>query len=166
MRPAFSDECMPSQHHSARLFSAGDSLFLTVPLTSTGEPGQLEASLRHLDQALNAGRHHLQQREALASSSSPDRDSTYMGYVSLAVNSILGVSNRMFRKGFFSSLTSFVQMRLMGECRGSIDAVKRAEGELTEDEDAPGLTNLNSTDAQGSGQGFTRSSHSDLLHQR
>lgn len=50
---------------------------------STGEPGQLEASLRHLDQALNAGRHHLQQREALASSSSPDIDSTYMGYVSL-----------------------------------------------------------------------------------
>lgn len=44
-------------------------------------------------------------------------------------------------------------MRLMGECRGSIDAVKRAEGELTEDEDdLPGLTNLNGTDAQGSGQ--------------
>ncbi|TWW68818.1 Nesprin-1 Enaptin KASH domain-containing protein 1 [Takifugu flavidus] len=91
--------------------------------SSSGEPGQLEASLRQLDQALNAGRQHLQQREALASSSSPDMDSTYMGY-----------------------------MRLMGECRGSIDAVKRAEGELTEDEDdLPGLTNLNGTDAQGSG---------------
>lgn len=47
-------------------------------------------------------------------------------------------------------------MRLMGECRGSIDAVKRAEGELTEDEDIPGLTNLNGTDAQGSGQDVTR----------
>lgn len=47
-------------------------------------------------------------------------------------------------------------MRLMGECRGSIDAVKRAEGELTEDEDdLPGLTNLNGTDAQGSGQDFS-----------
>lgn len=70
----------------------------------------------------------------------------------------------MLRKVFFSSLTSFVQMRLMGECRGSIDAVKRAEGELNEDGDIPGLTNLTSTDAQGSGQDFTRSSHSDVLH--
>lgn len=40
----------------------------------------------------------------------------------------------------------------MGECRGSIDAVKRAEGELTEDEDdVPGLTNPTSIDTQ-SGQ--------------
>lgn len=47
-------------------------------------------------------------------------------------------------------------MRLMGECRGSIDAVKRAEGELTEDEDdVPGLTNPTSTDAQGKGQLYT-----------
>lgn len=43
-------------------------------------------------------------------------------------------------------------MRLMGECRGSIDAVKRAEGELTEDEDdMPGLTNLTSTETQSTG---------------
>lgn len=55
-------------------------------------------------------------------------------------------------------------MRLMGECRGSIDAVKRAEGELTEDSDISGLTNLNSTDAQGSGQDFTHSLHSDVVH--
>lgn len=48
-----------------------------------GEPGQLEASLRQLDQALDAGRYHLQQREATANRSSPDIDSTYMGYVSL-----------------------------------------------------------------------------------
>lgn len=47
-------------------------------------------------------------------------------------------------------------MRLMGECRGSIDAVKRAEGELTEDEDdMPGLTNPTSTDAQGKGRSHT-----------
>lgn len=46
-----------------------------------GEPGQLEASLRQLDQALDAGRYHLQQREAAANRSSPDVDSTYMGYV-------------------------------------------------------------------------------------
>lgn len=48
-----------------------------------GEPGQLEASLRQLDQALDAGRYHLQQREATANRVSPDVDSTYMGYVSL-----------------------------------------------------------------------------------
>lgn len=49
-----------------------------------------------------------------------------------------------------------LQMRLMGECRGSIDAVKRAEGELTEDEDdVAGLTNPTSTDAQGKGQLYT-----------
>lgn len=48
-------------------------------------------------------------------------------------------------------------MRLMGECRNSIDAVKRAEGELTEDEDdVPGLTNPTGTDAQGKGQLFTK----------
>lgn len=48
---------------------------------------------------------------------------------------------------------SSLQMRLMGECRGSIDAVKRAEGELTEDEDdMPGLTNPTSTDTQSAGQ--------------
>ncbi|XP_055362111.1 nesprin-1 isoform X16 [Betta splendens] len=91
--------------------------------SSSGEPGQLEASLRQLDQALDAGRYHLQQREAAAKRSGPDVDSTYMGY-----------------------------MRLMGECRGSIDAVKRAEGELTEDEDdVPGLTNPTSADAQSAG---------------
>ncbi|XP_061127011.1 nesprin-1-like isoform X2 [Syngnathus typhle] len=91
--------------------------------SSSGDPGQLEASLRQLDQALDASRYQLQAREDAASRSSPDADSTYMGY-----------------------------MRLMGECRGSIDAVKRAEGELTEDEDEmPGLTNLTSTDSQNAG---------------
>ncbi|XP_047184446.1 nesprin-1 isoform X2 [Scophthalmus maximus] len=91
--------------------------------SSSGEPGQLEASLRQLDQALDAGRYHLQQREASVSRSSPDIDSTYMGY-----------------------------MRLMGECRGSIDAVKRTEEELTEDEDdMPGLNKPTSTDTQSAG---------------
>ncbi|XP_063352154.1 nesprin-1 isoform X7 [Pelmatolapia mariae] len=91
--------------------------------SSSGEPGQLEASLRQLDQALDAGRYHLQQREATANRVSPDVDSTYMGY-----------------------------MRLMGECRSSIDAVKRAEGELTEDkDDMPGLTNPTNTDTQSAG---------------
>ncbi|XP_062323195.1 nesprin-1-like isoform X2 [Osmerus eperlanus] len=89
--------------------------------SSSGEPGQLEAHLRQLDQALDAGRYHLQQREGAVTSSSPELDSNYMGY-----------------------------MRLMGECRGSIDAVKRAEGELTEDA-PPGLTNPTSTDSQSPG---------------
>lgn len=53
-------------------------------------------------------------------------------------------------------MTSSLQMRLMGECRGSIDAVKRAEGELAEDEDdMPGLTNTTSTDTQSAGQSHT-----------
>lgn len=43
------------------------------------------------------------------------------------------------------------QMRLMGECRGSIDAVKRAEEELT-DGDVSGLSNPTTVDAQGKGQ--------------
>ncbi|XP_054617984.1 nesprin-1 isoform X10 [Dunckerocampus dactyliophorus] len=91
--------------------------------SSSGEPAQLEASLRQLDQVLDAGRYHLQAREDAANRSTPDADSTYMGY-----------------------------MRLMGECRGSIDAVKRAEEELTEDEDEmPGLTNPTSADSQSSG---------------
>lgn len=46
-----------------------------------GEPGQLEARLRQLDQALDAGRFHLKQREAAANGS--DVDSSYMGYVSV-----------------------------------------------------------------------------------
>ncbi|XP_071335456.1 nesprin-1 isoform X2 [Trachinotus anak] len=100
-----------------------DEYLRTAATVLSGEPGQLEASLRQLDQALDAGRYHLQQREASANRSSPDIDSTYMGY-----------------------------MRLMGECRGSIDAVKRTEGELTEDDDdMPGLTNPTSTDTQSAG---------------
>ncbi|XP_042156778.1 nesprin-1 isoform X2 [Oncorhynchus tshawytscha] len=93
----------------------------------SGEPGQLEAHLRQLDQAVDSGRYSVQQGEAAAcsgqASTSPELDSTYMGY-----------------------------MRLMGECRGSIDAVKRAGGQLTEeDDDMPGLTNPTSTDSQSAG---------------
>uniref|UniRef100_A0A3Q3DGG5 KASH domain-containing protein n=1 Tax=Hippocampus comes TaxID=109280 RepID=A0A3Q3DGG5_HIPCM len=95
----------------------------TATAVLSGDPGQLEASLRQLDQALDASRYQLQAREEAASRSSPDADSTYMGY-----------------------------MRLMGECRGSINAVKRAEEELTEDEDEmPGLTNPTSADSQNAG---------------
>lgn len=62
-------------------------------------------------------------------------------------------SKLLFQAKTWISLTSSLQMRLMGECRGSIDAVRRAEGELTEDEDdVPGLTNPTSTDTQSPGQ--------------
>lgn len=51
-------------------------------------------------------------------------------------------------------------MRLLGECRGSIDVVKEAEGELTADkDDVPGLTNPTVMDAQGKGQLVTHTSH-------
>lgn len=49
-------------------------------------------------------------------------------------------------------------MRLMGECRGSIDAVKRAEEELTED-DVSGLSNPTTVDAQGKGQAQAQTRH-------
>uniref|UniRef100_A0AAR2JHF7 Spectrin repeat containing, nuclear envelope 1b n=1 Tax=Pygocentrus nattereri TaxID=42514 RepID=A0AAR2JHF7_PYGNA len=43
-------------------------------------------------------------------------------------------------------------MRLMGDCRGSIDAVKRAEGELEEeDDDLSGLRNPENTETQNTG---------------
>lgn len=65
------------------------------------------------------------------------------------------------KQHWFTFNSFSLQMRLMGECRGSIDAVKRAEGELTEDEDdEPGLTNLTGTDTQGSGELYT---HKHLL---
>ncbi|XP_055088334.1 LOW QUALITY PROTEIN: nesprin-1-like [Periophthalmus magnuspinnatus] len=94
----------------------------TASAVLSGDAAQLEASLRQLDQALDQGRYHLQQRGGQLPTAAAD--STYMGY----------------------------DMRLMGECRGSIDAVKRAEGELTEDEDdVPGFTNPNCTDTQSTG---------------
>lgn len=44
-------------------------------------------------------------------------------------------------------------MRLMGDCRDNLDALKRAEEELTEDEeDTQGLTNPAVQDAQSAGQ--------------
>lgn len=44
-------------------------------------------------------------------------------------------------------------MRLMGDCRSNLDALKRAEEELTEDEeDTDGLTNPVIQDAQSAGQ--------------
>ena len=44
-------------------------------------------------------------------------------------------------------------MKLLGECSGSIDSVKRLEHKLTEEEDHfPGFVNLNSTETQTAGE--------------
>ncbi|XP_068610253.1 nesprin-1 [Brachionichthys hirsutus] len=67
--------------------------------SSAGRKQQPLGETEQLDQALDAGRHRLQQGGVTGSNPSPDVDSTSVGY-----------------------------MRLMGECRGSIDGVKRAEG--------------------------------------
>uniref|UniRef100_A0AAY5EIT2 KASH domain-containing protein n=1 Tax=Electrophorus electricus TaxID=8005 RepID=A0AAY5EIT2_ELEEL len=51
-----------------------------------------------------------------------------------------------------SATAALTGMRLMGDCRGSIDALKRAEGELEEEEDdLPGLGNPVNTDTQSTG---------------
>lgn len=48
-------------------------------------------------------------------------------------------------------------MRLMGDCRGNINAVKKVEEELEEDkEDLSGFTNPDSTETQSTGQSTTR----------
>ena len=44
-------------------------------------------------------------------------------------------------------------MKLLGECSGSIDSVKRLEHKLTEEDDHfPGFVNLNSTETQTAGE--------------
>lgn len=53
----------------------------------------------------------------------------------------------------------------MGDCRGSIDAAKRAEEELTEDEDdMTGLTNPTGTDAQNAGRSHTHTRRTDYFY--
>lgn len=63
---------------------------------------------------------------------------------------------------FDSQSTVCEQMRLMGECRGSIDAVKRAEEELTEG-DVSGLGNPATVDPQGKGQTGAQTSPAPLV---
>ncbi|XP_036405258.1 nesprin-1-like isoform X10 [Megalops cyprinoides] len=94
--------------------------------SSSVEPGSLESRIRQLDKALDSSRFHLQQTEGLLRSptpTGPELDANYMGY-----------------------------MRLLGDCRSSIDTVKRVGGELKDEEDElSGLINLNSTESQTSG---------------
>lgn len=46
----------------------------------------------------------------------------------------------------------FKQMKLLGECSGSIDSVRRLEHKLAEEESVPGFVNLNSTETQTAGE--------------
>ncbi|XP_078504900.1 nesprin-1 isoform X2 [Lissotriton helveticus] len=94
--------------------------------SAAGEPGSLETHIRQLDKALDTSRFHLQQTENIIRSrtpTGPELDSSYMGY-----------------------------MKLLGECRGSIDTVKKVGYKLkAEEEKLSGLINLNSTETQTSG---------------
>ncbi|XP_041950505.1 nesprin-1 [Alosa sapidissima] len=91
--------------------------------SSSAEPGQLESQLRQLDRSLDPVCYQPQLTEGAVVRHDPELDSPYMGY-----------------------------MRLMGDCRGSINAVKKAEEELEEDEeDLSGLTNPDSTETQSTG---------------
>nr|AAI61402.1 LOC100145637 protein [Xenopus tropicalis] len=91
----------------------------------TGEFG-LETQIRQLDKALDTSRFHLQQTENVIRSrtpTGPELDSSYMGY-----------------------------MKLLGECRESIDTVRKVSGKLKEEEEKiSGFINLNSTESQSSG---------------
>ncbi|RMC12933.1 hypothetical protein DUI87_10460 [Hirundo rustica rustica] len=91
-----------------------------------GEPGALEAHIRQLDKALDTSRFQIQQTENIIRSKTPtgpELDSTYKGY-----------------------------MKLLGECSGSIDSVRRLGYKLKEEEEKfSGLINMNSTETQTAG---------------
>uniref|UniRef100_A0A3B1ISA5 Spectrin repeat containing, nuclear envelope 1b n=1 Tax=Astyanax mexicanus TaxID=7994 RepID=A0A3B1ISA5_ASTMX len=86
----------------------------------------LETHFRQLSKALDTSRFHLQQTENIIRSrtpTGPELDASYMGY-----------------------------MRLLGECRGSIDTVRRVGFELKEAEDkTAGFMNPNNSETQTSG---------------
>ncbi|XP_074846464.1 nesprin-1 isoform X2 [Carettochelys insculpta] len=92
----------------------------------SGEPGALEAHIRQLDKALDTSRFQIQQTENIIRSKTPtgpELDSSYKGY-----------------------------MKLLGECSGSIDSVKRLGYKLKEEEEKlSGFINLNSTETQTAG---------------
>ncbi|XP_071405405.1 nesprin-1 isoform X2 [Pithys albifrons albifrons] len=92
----------------------------------SGEPGALEARIRQLDKALDTSRFQIQQTENIIRSKTPtgpELDSTYKGY-----------------------------MKLLGECSGSIDSVRRLGNKLKEEEEKlSGLINMNSTETQTAG---------------
>ncbi|KAF6364669.1 hypothetical protein mRhiFer1_009806 [Rhinolophus ferrumequinum] len=93
---------------------------------TSGDPSALESQIRQLDKALDDSRFQMQQTENIIRSKTPtgpELDSSYRGY-----------------------------MKLLAECSGSIDSVKRLEHKLREEEENfPGFVNLNSTETQTAG---------------
>lgn len=93
---------------------------------SSGDHAALESQIRQLGKALDDSRFQMQQTENIIRSKTPtvpELDSSYKGY-----------------------------MKLLGECSGTIDSVKRLEHKLKEEEESfPGFVNLNSTEAQTAG---------------
>ncbi|NIG58959.1 nesprin-1-like [Pontoporia blainvillei] len=92
----------------------------------SGDPSALESQIQQLGKALEDSHFQKQQMENIIHSKTPtgpELDSSYRGY-----------------------------MKLLGECSGSIDSVKRLEHKLTEEEEHfPGFVNLNSTETQTAG---------------
>lgn len=91
----------------------------------SGDPSSLESQMRQLDKALDDSRFQIQQTANILRSKTPtgpDLDTSYKGY-----------------------------MKLLGECSGSIDSVRRLEHKLAEEESFPGFVNLNSTETQTAG---------------
>ncbi|XP_039707258.1 nesprin-1 isoform X7 [Pteropus medius] len=93
---------------------------------ASGDPSSLESKIRQLDKALDDSRFQMQQTENIIRSKTPtgpELDASYRGY-----------------------------MKLLAECSGSIDSVKRLEHKLKEEEENfPGFVNLNSTETQTAG---------------
>ncbi|XP_026643176.1 nesprin-1 isoform X7 [Microtus ochrogaster] len=92
---------------------------------TSGDPSSLESQMRQLDKALDDSRFQMQQTANILRSKTPtgpDLDTSYKGY-----------------------------MKLLGECSGSIDSVRRLEHKLAEEESVPGFVNLNSNETQTAG---------------
>uniref|UniRef100_A0A480VEC9 Nesprin-1 isoform X8 n=1 Tax=Sus scrofa TaxID=9823 RepID=A0A480VEC9_PIG len=93
---------------------------------TSGDPSALESQIRQLGKALDDSRFPMLPAETALRSKTPpgpELDSSYRGY-----------------------------MKLLGECSGSIDSVKRLEHKLAEEEQHfPGFVNLNSTESQTAG---------------
>ncbi|XP_061480140.1 nesprin-1 isoform X3 [Rhineura floridana] len=100
--------------------------YLRGAASLAGEPSSLETHIRQLDKALDTSRFQIQQTENIIrckTPTGPELDSSYKGY-----------------------------MKLLGECSGSIDSVRRLEHKLKEEEEKlSGFINLNSTETQTAG---------------
>nr|XP_020142857.1 nesprin-1 isoform X3 [Microcebus murinus] len=93
---------------------------------TAGDHSALESHMRQLGKALDDSRFQMQQTENIIRSKTPtgpELDTSYKGY-----------------------------MKLLGECSGSIDTVRRLEHKLKEEEESlPGFVNLHSTETQTAG---------------